>query len=92
MWGLLAATVLVHGAAVVYLLSLAGLGAVGAAGLFATALVNLLPLALLLAAAGPVLAGGPAAWALAAAVLAAQVYWLARREPRLLAYAEAALR
>ncbi len=91
-WGLLAATVLVHGAAVVYLLSLAGLGAVGAAGLFATALVNLLPLALLLAAAGPVLAGGPAAWALAAAVLAAQVYWLARREPRLLAYAEAALR
>lgn len=91
-WGLLVSTVLVHGIAVVYLLSLAGLGAGGSVRLLAEALVNLAPLVLLAVASGPLLAGGAGALVLVAALLLAQVFWLIRREPQLLGYARGAVR
>ncbi len=87
LWGLLVATVVVHGAAIVYLLSLAGINATGTFGLFGQALINILPLSALLLAAGRVTAGGAGAWFMVAAGLAIQLLWLAWREPRLAAYA-----
>jgi O-antigen/teichoic acid export membrane protein len=79
LWGLLLATVVVQGAAIVYLLSLAGLAAGATGALLGGAALNLAPLAAGLAglaAAGPTPLGG----ALALAGLLAQVPWLLRRE------------
>jgi len=86
-WGLLMATVLVHGAAVVYLLSLIGLTATGTFGLIAQALMNILPLSVLLLAAGPLMDSLAVSWVIIVAGVAIQIFWLARREPRLVAYA-----
>lgn len=90
-WGLLVATVLVHGAAIVYLLSLIGLGAARVARLFGDALLSVLPFSVVVLAI-PLLASEPVRWAVAAVVLALQLPWFARREPQLLAYARQALR
>ncbi len=85
--GLLIATVLVHGAAAVYLLSLIGVGTASAIGLLLQSLINLLPLSVLLVAAGQMAAGHIGAWLLAFIGLVAQLLWLAWREPRVVAYA-----
>lgn len=86
LWGLLLATLLVHGAAVVYLLLLTGVTAAGTAGLLAASLVNLLPITAGLLAAGAFAHAPVAPWLLLAAGLALQVPWLLRREPVLAAY------
>ncbi|GMW07312.1 MAG: oligosaccharide flippase family protein [Gammaproteobacteria bacterium] len=86
-WGLLMATVLVHGAAVVYLLSLIGLTTTSTVSLFAQALLNILPLSALLLAAGPLFDNLAVSWPVIVAGITMQTFWLARREPRLVAYA-----
>ncbi len=87
LWGLLVSTVLVHGAAIVYLLSLIGLTMTGTIGLFAQALINILPLSVLLLVAGRVMEGGAASWLIVLVGLAVQSLWFAWREPRLMTYA-----
>lgn len=87
LWGLLLATLLVHGAGTVYLLSLAGLTTVSTFRLFLQALVTLLPLSLAVLAACAVDSAGAISWLIVLAGVATQLFWFAQREPSLVCYA-----
>jgi O-antigen/teichoic acid export membrane protein len=86
-WGLLIATVLIHGAAIVYLLGLVGLGRLATAGLVGEALVNLAPIIALLAMLPWLADAGVLAWLAVPACIALQAMLLGKREPRLVSLA-----
>jgi O-antigen/teichoic acid export membrane protein len=91
-WGMLLANLVTHGAAVVYLLVLAGLSPADAAAQIGRAAAGLAPLAAMAGVAslsqpGPLWVG-----VLLVVGLLVQPLWLAWREPDLLAYARGKLR